>query len=481
MPGTGLLSLGTPWFSSPTGERTTPASEDSPTHLASTLAASSISMTTESNKSWENSETPTSITSRPAPEIPSSSGDAWIRVDAETTTQPGDKRGETVTSRASGRGRGRGKKNRGEDRSRGEEKGRGEERGKAEEEGSGEITGAEAKGEIQVSRRPVGTSKPRERSRERSRERGHRRGHSTTTTTTTTTDTASTTADTTTTIDDTTTTTADTTTTTADMITTTADMITTIADTTAAIADISTTTTITTDRPHEPIDMTTSGTESDFPTSKSSPALPQAEKSSLSVSDAPYQTLSSSPSAPPSTMPSVSFFKPSQSEAESHFLPSSIPSSFSPTLTPSSPPLHPQTPSFSPSVPSNVPSETQTVGLGDKATSPHSKNQESSTDALTPLHLVPVEKVVVNGSLDNPLSLSGPPDEEEPAWSHSVGSGALLPVTMEEESSSTGGGGGINISTTALSPTCKHLMSVFRYFVMPLVAFTFRACSCNFC
>lgn len=462
MPGTGLLSLGMPWFSSPPGESTTPASEDSPTHLASTLAASSISMTTESR---ENSETPTSTTSRPAPEISSSSGDAWIRVDAETTTQPVDKRGETVTSRASGRGRGRGKKNRGEDRSRGEEKGRGEERGKAEEEGSGEITGAEAKGEIQVSRRPVGTSKPRERSRERSRERGHRRGHSTTTTTTTTTDTASTTDDTTTTTDDTT--------------TTTADMITTIADTTAAIADISTTTTITTDRPHEPTDMTTSGTQSDFSTSKSSPALPEAEKSSLSVSDAPYQTLSSSPSAPPSTMPSISFFEPSQSEAESHFLPSSIPSSFSPTRTPSSPPLHPQTPSFSPSVPSNVPSETQTVGLGDKATSPHSKNQESSTDALTPLHLVPVEKVVVNGSLDNPLSLSGPPDEEEPAWSHSVGSGALLPVTMEEESSSTGGG--INISTTALSPTCKHLMSVFRYFVMPLVAFTFRACSCNFC
>lgn len=432
----GLLSLGMPWFSSPPGESTTPASEDSPTHLASTLAASSISMTTESR---ENSETPTSTTSRPAPEISSSSGDAWIRVDAETTTQPVDKRGETVTSRASGRGRGRGKKNRGEDRSRGEEKGRGEERGKAEEEGSGEITGAEAKGEIQVSRRPVGTSKPRERSRERSRERGHRRGHSTTTTTTTTTDTASTTDDTTTTTDDTT--------------TTTADMITTIADTTAAIADISTTTTITTDRPHEPTDMTTSGTQSDFSTSKSSPALPEAEKSSLSVSDAPYQTLSSSPSAPPSTMPSISFFEPSQSEAESHFLPSSIPSSFSPTRTPSSPPLHPQTPSFSPSVPSNVPSETQTVGLGDKATSPHSKNQESSTDALTPLHLVPVEKVVVNGSLDNPLSLSGPPDEEEPAWSHSVGSGALLPVTMEEESSSTGGG--INISTTALSPTSE--------------------------
>lgn len=56
----------------------------------------------------------------------------------------------------------------------------------------------------------------------------------------------------------------------------------------------------------------------------------------------------------------------------------------------------------------------------------------------------------MNRSLDYPPLLTGAPDEEEPAWSHAVGSGALLPGNMEEESSR----GGANISTiTPLSTT----------------------------
>uniref|UniRef100_A0A3B4AZ78 Neurocan b n=1 Tax=Periophthalmus magnuspinnatus TaxID=409849 RepID=A0A3B4AZ78_9GOBI len=86
----------------------------------------------------------------------------FIRDEKVSINTTSTKREETTRH---GRGRGRGKKHRGEDK------------GKMEEEGSGEITGAEAKGEIQMSRRPTGTSKPRERSREKNRERGHRRGH----------------------------------------------------------------------------------------------------------------------------------------------------------------------------------------------------------------------------------------------------------------------------------------------------------------
>ncbi|XP_034557946.1 neurocan core protein-like isoform X2 [Notolabrus celidotus] len=282
-PSPGLFSWGSSWFNGPSSKNSTPASEDSPTRLASTSAASGNSMTTVSAKSLVNPETSTASNS--TPEITPSSAETWIRVESETTTRSGDKRDETVTSRAGGRGRGRGKKNRGEDRSRGEDRGRGEEKGKGEDEGSGEITGAEAKGEIQVSRRPVGTSKPRERSRERSRERGHRKGQSTTTTTTT---------------------------------------------TTANLQDSS--------------DMTTAWTE---------------------------------------------------------------------------------------------------AGSKEPAPTGHLNNQGIP---LTSLKWIPVDKAVVNGSLDYPPFLSGPHDEEEPAWSHAVGSGALLPGNMEEESR-----GGVNISTITLS------------------------------
>ncbi|KAM3604453.1 uncharacterized protein V6R79_011196 [Siganus canaliculatus] len=357
---TGLLSWGSSWFNGPSREISTPASEESPTRLASTLAASGNSTTTESAKSPENTDTHTHTTSSAAPE-------AWVRVEAQTTTQPGDKREETVTSRAGGRGRGRGKKNRGEDRSRGEEKGRAEEKMKGDDEGSGEIAAAEAKGEIQVSRRPVGTSKPRERSRERSRERGHRKGQSTTTTATT----AST---------------------------------------------------------QELAAMTTNATESvDFST---------PESSSASFFSSPSPTITASVS------PSFSESSPSQSQFESQSLslsPSPPPSS-QPSLSPS-PATSYNSQTESPSTsPSSPPSSTQTVGIQDRSTKP-----------LTSLTWVPVEKAVLNSSLDYPPLLSGPSDEEEPAWSHAVGSGALLPGNMEEESSR----GGANISTITINPSVE--------------------------
>jgi len=51
------------------------------------------------------------------------------------------------------------------------------------------------------------------------------------------------------------------------------------------------------------------------------------------------------------------------------------------------------------------------------------------------------------GSLYYPPSPSGPPEEEEPAWSHSLGSGAPLPGGMDEEVSR------FNLSATATVPT----------------------------
>ncbi|XP_029381266.1 neurocan core protein-like [Echeneis naucrates] len=383
----GLQSWGTLW-SNPTEMNNTPVSENSPTRLASSSTTSSVS--TENTKSWESSETHTFTASSSAPEVTTSSGDTWVRVEAETTTQSNEKRGETVTSRASGRGgRGRGKKNRGEDRSRGEEKGRGDD------EGSGEMTGAEAKGEIQVSRRPVGTSKPRERSRERSRERGHRRGQTTTTTTTTT----------------------------------------------------------TTDSPPEATVITTTGLESaDLSTSEST--LP-AETPSLSVFSDPYQTPSSSPSpspspsaaVPPSPSPSISEFNsfsqssPSQSQSEPQ-------SASSPPID--APLSTSQTPSLSPSPPApSSQSTSQMFGSGETSRSPLSENPHSSTHPLSSLQWVPVEKADQNSSLDYPPLLPGP-DEEEPTWSHAVGSGALLPGNIEEESSR-----GPNISTITLGPAIE--------------------------
>ncbi|XP_072220103.1 neurocan core protein-like isoform X2 [Leuresthes tenuis] len=382
----GLFSWGSSWFSSPSRQNTTPDSEDSTTHLASTLSSSSNSMTAESTKSLENSEAHTFTASSPPLEITFSRRETWIRVEAETTTQLADKREETVTSRASGRGgRGRGKKNRGEERGRGEGKGRGEEKGKAEEEGSGEITGAEAKGEIQVSRRLVGTIKPRERSRERK----GRKGQSTTTTTTTTPTTS----------------------------------------------------------PLDTTGFTTTGTESDFAASKYQSTLSAAENSSLSISQEPYQTMSSSTFPSPSDSPPRSSSQSSQTE----FLLQS--QSFQPsqsiTSSSSSSPLPPSTSSLSPTPspsPSHLPSQTETVGL---APSTQADIQDSSTDSLTSLHLVPVEEATINSSLDYPLSQRGRPDDEEPAWLHTVGSGALLPGNMDEESNR----GGVNISSTTLSPT----------------------------
>ncbi|CAJ1072085.1 neurocan core protein-like isoform X1 [Xyrichtys novacula] len=337
-PAPGLFSWGSSWFSGPSMENSTPTPEDSPTRLASTSAASSKSTTTLSAKSLENPEMSTASSS--TPEITSSSAETWVRVEAETTTRSGDKKDETATSRAGGRGRGRGKKNRGEDRSRGEEKGKGEY------EGSGEITGAEAKGEIQVSRRPVGTSKPRERSRERSRERGHRRGQSTTTTTSTTT------------LDST--------------------------------------------------EMTTAWTESARTSTSGSPSSSPRETPKPSTSMAPSNTATSTPPSP------------------------SLSQSSSPSPSQSSP--NPQTPSLSPS---------QSSGSKEPAPPGRLNNQGKPQ---TSLKWVPVDKAVLNSSLDYPPLLTGPPDEEEPAWSHAVGSGALLPGNMEEESR-----GGVNISTITLS------------------------------
>ncbi|XP_054595347.2 neurocan core protein isoform X2 [Nothobranchius furzeri] len=285
----GLFSWGTSWFSSPSVEKTTSPEEDHTTHLTSSLTSFSNSPTAESVRILETSETRTFAPSSLSPEI-TSTKEPWITVDAETTTQQVDKREETVTSRASGRGgRGRGKKNRGEDKNRGEEKVKGEE------EGSGEITGAEAKGEIQVSRRPVGTSKPRERPRERSRERGHRKGQSRTTTTTI---------------------------------------------------------TMTTVSPLETTAVTTVGTERNVSTSSA------AENPSLSTSQESSQTLSISPSPSPTTATSSSYASQSDSLLEILSLPPSpsLPSSSPPIIT--SPTSYTQTSSYSPSLsPSSLTSQ----------------------------------------------------------------------------------------------------------------------------
>uniref|UniRef100_A0A1A8HTD8 Neurocan a n=3 Tax=Nothobranchius kuhntae TaxID=321403 RepID=A0A1A8HTD8_NOTKU len=391
----GLFSWGTSWFSSPSVEKTTSPEEDHTAHLTS-LTSFSNSPTAESVRILETSETRTFAPSSLSPEI-TSTKEPWITVDAETTTQQVDKREETVTSRASGRGgRGRGKKNRGEDKNRGEEKVKGEE------EGSGEITGAEAKGEIQVSRRPVGTSKPRERPRERSRERGHRKGQSKTTTTTI---------------------------------------------------------TMTTVSPLETTAETTAGTESNVSTSSA------AENPSLSTSQESSQTLSISPSPSPTTATSSSYASQSDSLLEILSLPPSpsLPSSSPPIIT--SPTSYTQTSSYSPSLsPSSLTSQphisltsqphisltsqTQTVG---SVASPQTEASDSTTDSLTTPTTVTEDGVAVNTSVGDPLTLPGPQDDEESTWSHSVGSGALLPGGMEEENHR----GGANISTTTLSPTVE--------------------------
>ncbi|KAK5613906.1 hypothetical protein CRENBAI_014671, partial [Crenichthys baileyi] len=398
----GLFSWGSPLFSSPPG-KSTPFSEDSPTQPESTLTSFANSLTTETSVS---SEMHTLSPSSSSSEVTFSSKETWITVQMETTTKQADKREETVTSRASGRGgRGRGKKHRGEDRSRGEDKKKGEERVKAEEEGSGDITGAEAKGEIQISHRPAEASKPRERSRERSRERGHRKGQSTTTTTS------------------------------------------------------PTTTTTTTTTPLVTTEMTTVGTEDDSSTSRDQFTLSAAETSSPSIPQEPIQTLSSSPSPSPSptTSPSMSSSQSPESLFESQSADPSpshaSTSSFSPSSSSSSPSFS-QIPPLSPSPPqthSHPATQIQTIGL---APSHQTDIKNNSNDSLTSLHLVPEEKVAVNDSLDYPPSLLGPQDDEESSWSHVVGSGTLLP-SITDEDSTQGGGGGNNISTTTVSPTAE--------------------------
>ncbi|XP_038125930.1 neurocan core protein-like isoform X1 [Cyprinodon tularosa] len=377
----GLFSWSTSWFSSPPAE-STPSREDSPTQTASTLTSSGDSLTTETSAS---SEMSTLSPSSSSSEFAISSKETWVSVQMETTTKLADKKEETVTYKASGRGgRGRGKKHRGEDRNRGEDRRRGEDRGKAEEEGSGETIGAEAKGEIQVSRRPADSSKPRERSRERSRERGHRRGQSTTTTTSTTT---------------------------SPLVTT---------------------------------EITTAGTEEDPSTSREQITLLAAENSSLSTPQEQVQTQSFSPSLSPSMSSSQSpEFLLESDLSPSHASGSSIPPQNTSPLTSYTqvPPLSPL-----PSTPDHPTTQAQTTGL---APSLQADIIDNSNDSLTSSHLVPEEKVSVNGSLDYPLSLLGPQDDEESAWSHAVGSGNLLPSVTDEES--TQGGVGSNISTTATS------------------------------
>ncbi|XP_028987073.1 neurocan core protein-like [Betta splendens] len=493
MPSAGSFPWGGPWVSRPTKENTPPATEVSPTHPASTLVPSTVPVTTESSKTWETSNTHMSTTSNPAPEIISSSGDAWVRVEAETTTQLGDRRQEAVTSRA-GRGRGRGKKNRGEDR------GRAEEREKKEDEGSGEVTGAEAKGEIQVSRRLVGTSKPRERSRERSRERGHRKGQTTTTAATTTPTSA---------VEPT----AVATTVKATLPPETKSQAITLdlQETPSASPSPSSLTTLDhngtltlspssspsdssdlhgqtntlspspSHSPSPPVPADLNETPSPTPSTSPAPSL-SAEldlHETLSVSKSPSPSISAdiyetptksllpsmpaetppdSPSPSASSVPTVSapVATTSQPSPSQSLLESQTPSP-SPALLPSSPTsthAHPSpsspshTTSSSPSPPpTHPPTQGEAVVSEDPSQSPHADGEDSSTPLLASLPSAPVEKAAVNVSLDYPSLLSGPPEEEEPTWSHAVGSGAMLPGNIEEESSR-----GSNISTGTLGP-----------------------------
>ncbi|XP_061878722.1 neurocan core protein-like isoform X2 [Entelurus aequoreus] len=321
----------------PSRKNTTLSNEEPVTRLVSSPPASNNSVTTAGTTSVGTPDPHPSTTSNPAPETTSSGMETvWVRVNAETTTQSGEKKAATASSQSTsrgGRGRGRGKKNKGEERSR-------EEKSKGDDEGSGEITAAEAKGEIQVSRRPVGTSRPRERSR--SRERGHRKGQTTTT----------------------------------------------IISTTMMAASTSEPTVMSTTR-EENVAFT--NTFSTIVPTETQPLSdqPDLNASSSSSSPSPLVTSSTSPSLPPSPSPSETSLSPSAPS-------SSLPPSPSPT-----------TPSPSP---------------------PSSNN--SNNTSQTSLEWVPVQRATVLN-----VSLESPPEEEEPAWSQTVGSGSLLPGNMEEESS----------------------------------------------
>nr|XP_057924466.1 neurocan core protein-like isoform X1 [Doryrhamphus excisus] len=350
----GFLSWGSSTSSGPSREDTTPSNEESTTRPTSSSPASNNSVTTGRPATPESH---LSTTSNTGLEITPSSVEAvWVRVDAETTTQSSEKKAATVSSRSSSRGgRGRGKKNRGEERGRGEDKSRGDY------EGSGEITAAEAKGEIQVSRRPVGTSKPRERSR--SRERGHRKGQTTTTTRSTTTMAASTSEPT--------------------------------------VMPI---------LREENVDLSTTVHSSTVPTE------------TQSLSDQTYLEVSSSSPASPSPL------------VGSSTSPSSSPS---PSPAPSATSLSPSASPFS-----LPPSPSPTTMSGGTPPSPSSSNNHNSSQTL--LEWGSLERVaVLNVSVETPL------EEEEPAWSQTVGSGSILPGNMEEET------GRLNVSNATLVPAVE--------------------------
>ncbi|XP_019712439.1 neurocan core protein-like isoform X2 [Hippocampus comes] len=385
-----LFSWGSFLLSGTPKDDTTPANEELSTHVAPSSTASNNSLTTRTTISEETPQTRLSPTSTPVPETTSSRGETWLRVDTETTTQSSDKREITVMPRASSRGgRGRGKKNRGEDRSRGEDKGRGDD------EGSGEITAAEAKGEIQVSRRPVGTSKPRERSR--SRERGHRKGQTTTTATT------------------------------SPPTTTEPSVMSTSQIVDLAVSKL----------------LLTVSTETQSSSIQADLDPISSTSSSSSSSSAPP------PSSPPSSAPSAASPSSSASSSSSSPLSSSASttSSFSTsTSTPSSSPSPAHTaqpiPTLSPSAASSPP---QTLGSGGLPAFPPADNQNSSANLEALLDWVPVESVaVLNISLD-----PHPEEEEEPAWSQTVGSGSPLPGNMEEE------GSRFNVSNITLVPAVE--------------------------
>lgn len=317
---TGIFSWGSLWFGGQSSEAATPNSEVTTTQLSSSAEPS----TPGTFKLTENTELHMFTTYSSKPQGTISTQNTKTDPDTIITTQS-TKREETTRSH---RGRGRGKKHRGEDKA------------KAEEEGSGEITGSEAKGEIQMSRRPTGTSKPRERNRERNRERGHRRGHST-----------------------------------KNSATTTAN-------------------------PLEPTNWSESTHSSTFETAKQTEIMSTTSVNlgSSTISQTKYHSQSESTSSSFSTSHMSTF-------EEEH------PTPFS------------------------------------------SNAQKTSTDAKS-LEWVPVNTLDLNRSQDNPVSVKPSPRyEEDPAWSHAVGSGALLPGNVEEESRR----GADNISAITLSPVAAEV------------------------
>ncbi|XP_055007722.1 neurocan core protein-like [Boleophthalmus pectinirostris] len=338
---TGLFSWGS-WFGGQSKEDPTPSIEEAPTHLSSSTEPSTP------GSSKQHTDAPMSTTPSPDPQTTLTS-DSWTHPD--TTPPASTKRDETTRH---GRGRGRGKKHRGEDKA------------KVEEEGSGEVTGAEAKGEIQMSRRPSGTSKPRERSREKNRERGHRRGHSGKNT----------------------------------------------ATTTAS--------------PSEPTNWSESTHVSIFQTGK------QTEMMSTTTTETG----------------SSNFSWTTNIHSLSESSPTSLSSSTSQTQTPPFEQGHP-----SPSAPSSS-SSPSTSSSSSSSTSP--LFQSTSTDPYKSLEWVPVN--TLESQRYPPQMPPRPHYKEDPAWSHTVGSGALLPGNMEEESR-RGTDSAITLSPTTVSSEVEPCMT----------------------